>query len=135
VEGLILTRQLVFTEVSNQTPTKYEYETDVQTTTLWPSAVVISNTNTTCFYITGCAIAQAVSHWLSTTSARVRSRVCSSGICGGQSDTNAGFLRVLGFPCQSSFHQILHHNHLGHATIGQSVAAMPSGPPLSELKN
>jgi hypothetical protein len=33
------------------------------------------------------------------------------------------------FPCQSSFHQILHHhNHPGQATIGQSVAAVPSGP-------
>jgi hypothetical protein len=42
--------------------------------------------------------------------------------------------------CQSSFHQILHHhNQPGQATIGQSVAAVPSGPswtppPLSELK-
>jgi hypothetical protein len=34
-----------------------------------------------------------------------------------------------GFSCQSSFHQILHHhNHSGQATIGQSVAVVPSGP-------
>jgi hypothetical protein len=34
-----------------------------------------------------------------------------------------------GFPCQSSFHQILHHhNQPGLATIGQSVAAVPSEP-------
>jgi hypothetical protein len=32
----------------------------------------------------GRAIAQAVSRWLPTTAARVRSRVWSSGICGGQ---------------------------------------------------
>jgi hypothetical protein len=33
------------------------------------------------------------------------------------------------FPCQFSFHQIRHHhNHPGQATIGQSVAAVLSGP-------
>jgi hypothetical protein len=37
------------------------------------------------------------------------------------------FSEYFGFPCQSSFHQILHH-HPGQATIGQSVAAVPSGP-------
>jgi hypothetical protein len=46
----------------------------------------------------GRAIAQAVSRWLSTAVARVRSRVWSSGICGGQSGPGAGFLRVLRFP-------------------------------------
>jgi hypothetical protein len=39
------------------------------------------------------------------------------------------FSEYFGFPCQSSFHQILqHHNHPGTATIGQSVTAVPSGP-------
>jgi hypothetical protein len=39
------------------------------------------------------------------------------------------FSEYFGFPYQSSFHQILHHhNHPGQATVGQSVAAMPSGP-------
>jgi hypothetical protein len=38
------------------------------------------------------------------------------------------FSEYFGFPCQSSFHQILHHhNHPGQVTIGQSVAAVPSG--------
>jgi hypothetical protein len=46
----------------------------------------------------GRAIAQAVSRWLPTAAARVRARVWSSGICGGQSDAGAGFLRVLRFP-------------------------------------
>jgi hypothetical protein len=46
----------------------------------------------------GHAIAQAVSRWLPTTAVRVRSRVWSSGISGGQSDAGAGFLRVLRFP-------------------------------------
>jgi hypothetical protein len=36
----------------------------------------------------------------------IQSQVSSCGICGGQSDTGAGFIRVLGFPCQFSFHQL-----------------------------
>jgi hypothetical protein len=46
----------------------------------------------------GRAIAQAVSRWLPTAAARVRSQVRSCGIWGGQSGTGAGFLRVLQFP-------------------------------------
>jgi hypothetical protein len=45
----------------------------------------------------GHAIAQAVSRWLPTAAARVRSRVWSSGVCGGKSGAGAGFLRVLRF--------------------------------------
>jgi hypothetical protein len=50
------------------------------------------------------------------------------------------FSEYFGFPCQSSFNQILyHHNHPGQATIGQSVAAVPSGqswtpPPTKRIK-
>jgi hypothetical protein len=46
----------------------------------------------------GRAIAQAVSRWLPTAAARVRARVWSSGICGGQSGAGTVFLRVLRFP-------------------------------------
>jgi hypothetical protein len=46
----------------------------------------------------GRAIAQAVSRRLPTAAVRVRAQVKSCGICGGQSDTGAGFLRVLRFP-------------------------------------
>jgi hypothetical protein len=60
-------------------------------------------------------IAQAVSRWVPTAAARVRARVTSYGICGGQSGTGVVFSEYFGFPCQSSFHQLLHnhHHHLG----------------------
>jgi hypothetical protein len=59
-------------------------------------------------------IAQAVSRWLPTAAARVRVRVWSSGISGGQSGAGQVFSEYFGFPFQSSFHQILyHHNHPG----------------------
>jgi hypothetical protein len=38
------------------------------------------------------AVVQEVSHWLPTAEARVRVRAC--GVCGGQSGTGVGFLRV-----------------------------------------
>jgi hypothetical protein len=44
------------------------------------------------------AIAQAVSRWVPTAAARVRARVWSCGICGGQSGAGAGFLRLRRFP-------------------------------------
>jgi hypothetical protein len=46
----------------------------------------------------GRAIAQAVSRWLPTVATRVRARVWSSGICGGQICAGASFLLVLRFP-------------------------------------
>jgi hypothetical protein len=46
----------------------------------------------------GRVIAQAISRWLPTVAARVRARVWSSGICGGQGGAQAGFLLVLRFP-------------------------------------
>jgi hypothetical protein len=45
----------------------------------------------------GRAIAQAVSRPLPTAATRVRAQVIICGICGGQSETWAGFLRVLRF--------------------------------------
>jgi hypothetical protein len=45
----------------------------------------------------GRAITQAVSTWLPTAAARVRTRVWSCWICGGQSGAGAGFLRILRF--------------------------------------
>jgi hypothetical protein len=54
--------------------------------------------NPSILILKGCAIAQAVSRWLPTAAARVRARVWSCGICGGQSGAGTGFLRVLRFP-------------------------------------
>jgi hypothetical protein len=47
--------------------------------------------------VSGHAISQAVSRWLPTAAARVRARIESCGICGEQSGTGAGFLRILQF--------------------------------------
>jgi hypothetical protein len=80
-------------------------------------------------FFEGRAIAQAVSCWLSTAAARVQTRVCSVGICGGKSGAGVGFIRVLRFPLPvfippnspSSWSP-------GAGKIGQSVAAVPSRP-------
>jgi hypothetical protein len=59
----------------------------------------------------GRAIAQAVSRWLPTAAARVRSRVWWDGICGGQNGAGAGLLR---FPLPIFIPPILYpHNHPG----------------------
>jgi hypothetical protein len=46
----------------------------------------------------GRVISQAVSRRLPTAADRVRAQLKSCGICGGQSGTGTGFLRVLRFP-------------------------------------
>jgi hypothetical protein len=91
----------------------------------------------------GRAIAQAVSRRLPTSAARLRAQVRSCGICGGQSGTEAGFLRVLRFPLQilippAAPHSTSSINRAG--TIGQLVADVPSGlsrtpPQETEKKN
>jgi hypothetical protein len=48
-------------------------------------------------YFVGRAVAEAAGRWLPTAAARVRVRA-AFGVCGGQSGTGAGFLRVLRFP-------------------------------------
>jgi hypothetical protein len=60
-----------------------------------------------------------------------------AGVCAGQSGVRADFLRVLWFYCQFAFHRLLHnHHHLssGAGTIGQTVAAVPSGLSLTPLR-
>jgi hypothetical protein len=55
-----------------------------------PDVVKVVNHN-------GRAIAQAVSRRFPTATARARAQIRSCGICGGQSGTGAGYLRVLRF--------------------------------------
>jgi hypothetical protein len=79
----------------------------------------------------GRAIAQAVSRWLPTAAARVRARVLSNGICGGQSGTGAGFLQVLRFPLPIFIPPISPLSYSpGAGKIDHSVADVPSGPRL-----
>jgi hypothetical protein len=54
--------------------------------------------------------------------ARFRAQIMSCGICGGQSNTGASFLRVLRFPLT-----IVIHLSFGAGTIGQLVAKLLSG--------
>jgi hypothetical protein len=85
----------------------------------------------------GRAIAQVVSRWLPTASARFRVRVWSSGICGGQSGAWAGFLRVLRFPLlifiQPNFPSSQSN---GAGTVGRRAEWTQYGlhPPLCEFK-
>jgi hypothetical protein len=75
------------------------------------------------------AIVQAVSRRLPIAAARIRAEVRSCGICGGQSYTAVGLLRVFGFLYQFSFHRLLHIHHLspGAGTTGQIMTDVPSG--------
>jgi hypothetical protein len=64
------------------------------------SEIVISECPTRAvIYKGGRAVAQAVRRWFPTATDRVRVRA-ACGVCGGQSGTGAGFLRVLRFPLQ-----------------------------------
>jgi hypothetical protein len=54
--------------------------------------------------------------------------VRSCGICGGQSDTGAGFIRVLRFPLPILIPQTTpYSSSSGAGTVGQLVADVPSG--------
>jgi hypothetical protein len=69
----------------------------------------------------GHAIAQAVSRWLPTAAARVQARVWQVGFVVDKVALGQVFSEYFGFPCQSSFHQILHHhNHLGQVQQASS---------------
>jgi hypothetical protein len=72
-------------------------------------------------------IAQAVSRRLPTATALVRARVRSCGICGGQSGTGAGFLRVLRFPLP-----ILIPPIAPHSSIARGWYNRPASGPLAK---
>jgi hypothetical protein len=86
----------------------------------------------------GRAIAQAVSRRLLTAAARVRAQVWSCGSFGGQSDTGAGFLRVLRFPLPVLIPPSAPYSSSDAGTIGHLVADVPSGlsltPPQGKKK-
>jgi hypothetical protein len=77
----------------------------------------------------GRALTQAFSRQPSTPAARVRARVTSCGICGGQSDTRADFLRVLQFPLPIDTQTIAPQSTssiIWGWTISQTKSAVPS---------
>jgi hypothetical protein len=85
----------------------------------------------------GSAIAQVVSRRLPTAAARVRCQVRLCGICGEQSGTGTGFLRVLRFPLQILIPPTAPHSSsyiTGVGTIGQTVADVPRGLGLTPPK-
>jgi hypothetical protein len=64
----------------------------------------------------GRAVAQAVSRWLPTAAARVRVRAGMWGFVVDKAALGQVFSEYFSFPCQSSFHQFIHHhNHPGRA--------------------
>jgi hypothetical protein len=58
--------------------------------------------------VRGRAVAQVASRLLPTSASRVRSKIKSCRICGGQSGTTPGFLRFFRFFCQLLFRRILY---------------------------
>jgi hypothetical protein len=94
------------------------------------------HTHTASVNYRGRAIAQAVSRWCPTAEARVQAQVRSCGICGGQSDIGAGFLRVLRFPLPIFIPPIAPQSPssiIGGWYNRQVVAAVPSGLSLTPL--
>jgi hypothetical protein len=86
----------------------------------------------------GRAVAQAVRRWLPTAAARVRVRA-ACGVCGGQSGTGVGFLRVLRFflpifPLISPSSYSPRAGTIGHWWPHCRVDPIGLHPPLYQLK-
>jgi hypothetical protein len=69
----------------------------------------------------------------STVAARVQSQVRSCGIRGGQSDTGAGFLRVLRFPLPVPIPPNSPYSSSVAGTVGKLVADIPTGLSLTPI--
>jgi hypothetical protein len=91
--------------------------------------VYFSETSVNLPHVLGRAIAQKVSRRPPTGAGRVRARFRLCGICGRQSGTGAGFLRVLQFPLPILIPPTASHSLSSSraGTIGQLVADVPSG--------
>jgi hypothetical protein len=88
-------------------------------------------------HMNGRAIAQANSRRLPNAAARVQARVRCCGICGGQSGTEAGFLRVLWLPLQIFIPPIAPQSPssiIWGCYNRPVVAAVPSGLSLTPLR-
>jgi hypothetical protein len=73
------------------------------------------------------AVVQAVSRWLPIAAVRVRALVRSCGICGGQSGTGVGFIRVRRFLLPINPTTAPHSSSSGVGTIVQVVAHVLNG--------
>jgi hypothetical protein len=93
---------------------KYSYEQ--QQFQKFPGSNLSRDTN-----LLGSAIAQATSRWFPTAEARVHPRVWSSGICGGRSGAETGFLRELQFPLPIFIPPNSPSSSPGAGTIGQKL--------------
>jgi hypothetical protein len=81
----------------------------------------------------GRAIAQAVSRRLPTAEARVRVQVRSCEICGGRSDIEAGFFRVLRFPLPILIPPTDPRSSSGACTIWSTYQVNSVSPPPKKL--
>jgi hypothetical protein len=80
--------------------------------------------------VIGRAIAQAVSLWLPPRRPGIEPSLRHVGFVVEKVALEKVFSEDFGFPCQFSFHRLLHiHHHLssGAGTIGQLVTDVPSG--------
>jgi hypothetical protein len=82
------------------------------------------------------AIAQEVRRWLQTAEAGFETRSGHVGLVVDKVALGQLFPQYFGFPCQFSFHRLLHIHHLssGICTLGQLVADVSSGLSLTPLQ-
>jgi hypothetical protein len=77
----------------------------------------------------GRTTAQAVSLWFPIATAQLRSQAKSVGFVVDNVVLGQVFFQFFGFPCQLSFHRLLHIHHLSFraGTISQLMVDVPSG--------